>query len=127
MFAKAEALEFPFTAAMPKPEKSKLAKCWALLQRMNEISKTEGDLVPLMLGAKCLGLSRSRIDQLVADGRLRRYTIDNHVFLTENSIVEFAKLERKEGRPLKVPETFGQAVALAKEHVAELKALQKKR
>jgi len=97
----AEALEFPFTASMPKREKSKLAKCWELLQRMKAISATEGDLVPLMMGAKLLGVSRSRIDQLVTDGRLKRYNIDGHVFLTENSIVECAKAERKAGRPLK--------------------------
>lgn len=97
----AQALEFPFTASMPKREKSKLAKCWDLLQRMKAISATEGDLVPLMMGAKLLGLSRSRVDDLVRDGRLKRYDIDGHVFLTENSIVECAKTERKNGRPLK--------------------------
>jgi len=97
----AEALEFPFTAAMPKREKSKLAKCWELLQRMKAISATEGDLVPVMMCAKLLGISRSRVDQFVQDGRLKRYDIDGHVFLTENSIVEFAKSERKNGRPVK--------------------------
>jgi len=97
----AEALEFPFTASMPKREKSKLVRCWELLQRMKAISATEGDLVPLMMGAKLLGISRSRVDDLVRDGRLKRYDIDGHVFLTENSIVECAKIERKNGRPLK--------------------------
>lgn len=101
MMFEAEALEFPFTATMPKREKSKLVKCWELLQRMKAISATEGDLVPLMMGAKLLGLSRSRVDDLVRDGRLKRYDIDGHVFLTENSIVECAKVERRNGRPLK--------------------------
>jgi len=101
----AEALEFPFAATMPKREKSKLVKCWELLQRMKAISATEGDLVPLMMGAKLLGLSRSRVDDLVRDGRLKRVDIDGHVFLTENSIVECAKIERKRGRPLKIPTT----------------------
>lgn len=80
----ADALEFPFASAWPKREKSRLVKCWELLQQMNKISETDGSLVPLTLGAKCLGLSRSRVDDIVRDGRLKRVTIDGHVFLTEN-------------------------------------------
>jgi hypothetical protein len=68
---------------------------------MEEISKTDGNLIPLTLAAKCLDLSRSRVDDLVRDGRLKRVDIDGHVFLTENSIVECAKIERKNGRPPK--------------------------
>src|SRR5262245_9632595 len=115
----AQALEFPFTASMPKREKSRLVKCWELLQKMNKISETEGSLIPLMLGAKCLGLSRSRIDVLVDQGRLVRHDIDGHVFLTENSLVEFAKLERKNGRPLKVVSTWSEAYQASREAVAE--------
>lgn len=120
----AEVLEFPFAASLPKREKSRLQKCWELLGRMNEISETEGNLIPLMLGAKCLGISRTRVDQLVADGRLKRVDIDGHVFLTENSIVECAKVERKEGRPPKLFEegvTFKGCIQLAKEIRQELR------
>lgn len=116
----AQALEFPFTAAMPKREKSKLAKCWELLQRMKAISATEGDLVPLMMAAKLLGLSRSRVDDLVRDGRLKRYEIDGHVFLTENSIVECAKIERKNGRPLKTLSSRSEMWKASKEYAREV-------
>jgi len=116
----AEALEFPFTAAMPKREKSKLAKCWELLQRMKAISATEGDLVPLMMGAKLLGISRSRVDDFVRDGRLKRYDIDGHVFLTENSIVECARTERKNGRPLKIPTTTAECWKASREYAREV-------
>lgn len=116
----AEALEFPFTATMPKREKSRLVKCWELLQRMKQISATEGDLVPLMMGAKLLGLSRSRVDDLVRDGRLKRYDIDGHVFLTENSIVECAKVERKHGRPFKVPATTSECWKASMEYAREI-------
>jgi len=116
----AEALEFPFTADMPKREKSKLVKCWELLQRMKAVSATEGSLVPLMMGAKLLGLSRSRVDDVVRDGRLKRVEIDGHVFLTENSIVEFAQVERKSGRPPKIPATLPEMWKLSKEHAQEV-------
>jgi len=99
----AEALEFPFTAAMPQRKASRLVKVWDLLKRMKEISATEGDLIPLAFAAKLLDLSRSRVDDLVRDGRLKRFDIDGHVFLSENSIIECAKIERKHGRPFKVP------------------------
>jgi len=115
----AEALEFPFTAAMPKREKSRLVKVWELLGRMKQISETEGDLVPLMMGAKLLGLSRSRVDDLVRDGRLKRYEIDGHVFLTENSIVECAKVERKHGRPFKIPATNSELWKASMEYARE--------
>lgn len=116
----AEALEFPFTATMPKREKSKLTKVWELLQRMKQISDTEGDLVPVMMAAKLLGISRSRVDQFVQEGRLKRYEIDGHVFLTENSIVECAKTERRNGRPLKIPTTTAECWKASREYAREV-------
>lgn len=95
--------EFPFVAALPKREKSKLAKAWDLMRQIRHYTDEDGSLVPVMLAAKCLDLSRSRIDSICADGRLRRVEIDGHVFITENSILEFGAMERKNGRPLKAP------------------------
>jgi hypothetical protein len=100
----AAANDFPFVKELPRREKSTLARLWELVRQMNTVSKTEGQLIPLMLAAKCLGVSRSRIDQLILEGRVRRMDVDGHVFVTENSLVEFAKLERKNGRPLKALE-----------------------
>lgn len=93
--------EFSFVEGLTKREKSKLVKAWELLGHLREAMDREGVLVPVMLGAKCLDLSRSRIDDICRDGRLRRVEVDGHVFLTEQSIVEFAKTERKTGRPVK--------------------------
>jgi len=85
---------------MAKREKSKLAKVWDLVKQLRAATEEEGALIPVMLAAKCLDLSRTRIDDICRDGRLRRVTVDGHVFITEKSIVEFAKVERKNGRPL---------------------------
>jgi len=97
--------EFPFVEALPKREKSKLAEVWDTLKAMKVAVATEGQLVPVNLTCKLLDLSRTRVDELCADGRLRRVKIADHVFITENSIVELARVERKTGRPLNVPTT----------------------
>ena len=99
----AEALDLPFMATMPKREKTKLVRVWELVKEMAALSKTEGQLIPLMMAAKCLGVSRSTIDDLVRMERLKRFDIDGHVFISANSIEECAKVERKVGRPFKVP------------------------
>jgi hypothetical protein len=93
--------EFPFVEGMPKREKSKVAKIWELFAFMKSVSQTEGELVPLTMACKLLDVSRSRIDQFVQDGRLKRVEFDGHVFITENSLVELAKVERVNGRPAK--------------------------
>ena len=114
----AVASEFSFVEALPKTEKSRLVKVWDLFKQMKEISGTEGDLLPLMFAAKLLDLSRTRMDQLIADGRLKRYSLDGHVFITSNSIVEFAKTERKNGRPLKVP-SVSETFKISRQYVRE--------
>jgi hypothetical protein len=97
--------EFPFVEALPKREKSKLARVWDMLKEMKAAVDAEGQLVPVNLTCKLLDVSRTRIDQFCAAGRLRRVTIGDHVFITEKSIVECARDERKSGRPLNVPTT----------------------
>jgi hypothetical protein len=97
--------EFPFVEALPKREKSKLVRVWDTLKEMAAVVEREGNLVPVNLTCKLLDVSRTRIDQFCAAGRLRRLTIAGHVFITENSIIECAQDERKGGRPLNVPTT----------------------
>jgi len=93
--------EFPFVEALPKREKSKLAKVWDMVNHLKEAQARQGTLLPLTLAAKALDLSRTRVEQVVADGRLKRVEVDGHVFLTLDSVIEFASTERKNGRPLK--------------------------
>jgi hypothetical protein len=91
-----------FVETLPKRERSPVLKLWDMVKQMTDATSRDGMLIPLNMTAKLLSLSRTRIDQLVADGRLRRVTIDSHAFITENSLKEFASSERKHGRPLKV-------------------------
>jgi hypothetical protein len=101
--------EFPFAAALPKREKGKLAKLLDLVAGMNALVETEGALLPVMLTAKVLGVSRQRVDELCETGKLRRFDVDGHPFVTENSCVEFCKTERKAGRPVKLPTTWAES------------------
>jgi hypothetical protein len=101
----AEAIEFPFGEGMQKREKSRLVKVWDRLQELKSIAEEKGAIVPAVFAAKLLGVSKQRIDVLMNDGRLERVDVDAHPFITERSIVEFAKSERKSGRPLKTPST----------------------
>lgn len=98
----AAASDFPFVAELPKREKSKVVQLWDAIQDMRRIYETEGLLIPQPLAAKLLGLSRQRVHQLGNEGRLMVVTVNDHPFVTENSVLAYAKSERKAGRPLGV-------------------------
>ena len=110
--------EFPFVEALPKREKSKLSRVWDILKEMKAATDAQGQLVPVNLTCKLLDVGRTRVDQFCAEGRLIRVEVAGHVFITENSIVELAKSERKHGRPLNIPttakETWKRSLASAK-------------
>jgi len=114
-------LEMPFMATLPKSEKSKLARTWDLLKHMAEVQASEGQLIPVMLAAKCLGYTRSSVDDAVNLGKLRRVDIDGHPFITQASLVAFAKMERRRGRPPKVGSpTFSETVKMAREMASKI-------
>jgi len=96
----AVANDFPFVAELPKREKSKVVKVWESFQELARISETEGVLIPVSFAAKVLDVSRQRIDELIAGERMKCYLVNGHRFVSENSVVEYAKGERKAGRPV---------------------------
>lgn len=98
-------LEFPFVEGMPKRERSRLQKFWDLLGEIKQMREQHGQLIPPELAAKLIGVSQQRVDQLMGAGKLMRLEIDGRPFVGENSLVEFARSERKAGRPPKLPET----------------------
>lgn len=111
--------EFPFVEAMPKREKSKLAKLWEHFQELKAIAAEKGVIIPQNYAADLLGVSRQRVHQLVNDGRLEAVEVRGIRFVTEASVMEWAKAERdKGGRPATVPgirETFRLARVSAQE------------
>lgn len=103
MFKAAE-LEFPWVNELPKREKSRLAKAWDRLKAFSDATKEAGALVPVSFAASILGVSDQRVRDLVNDGILEGIRLEGHLFISERSIVTWAKTERKAGRPPKVLE-----------------------
>lgn len=97
----ATAIELPFMADLPKREKSRLQVANAMLNEIKRVTNDHGVMVPLMLAAHVLGVSKQRIIQLMDAGILMRVEVENYVYVTENSLVAYAKSERKAGRPRK--------------------------
>ena len=98
--------EFPWVGSLPKREKSKFAKLWDQFQAIKRVTEERGMIVPPHVAAKLLGVSRQRVNELLNDGRMETVEVGGARFILEDSLVEFCKLERKEGRPPNLPKTM---------------------
>ena len=94
--------EFPFVQELPKRERGKLLRAWDHFEELTRVTEQEGMLRPQVFAAKALGVSRQRVYQLVEAGGLKAVMVGSERFVTANSVVEFAKSERKAGRPIKI-------------------------
>jgi len=96
--------DFPFVGELPKREKGKIATLWDALMEASAATKEHGSLVPINFAAELLGISRQRVHQLLDDGKLTPVFFHRQRFVSENSLVTWAKAERdKGGRPVKAP------------------------
>jgi hypothetical protein len=116
----AAATEFPFVEDLTKREKSKVLSFWDQLKAFKKVVDREGNLLPLKFAAKLLSVSPQRVDQLVEEGRIKRVEFAGHVYVTENSLLEFAKLERRNGRPPVTMPRAGEIFRAARETVREM-------
>lgn len=94
--------EFAFMADLPAREKTKAQQALHDVREFLRLQKEHG-LVPLFMVPAFLRLSQQRVSQFVSEGRLGTVNIGRHIFVKENDLVEFAKAERKTGRPFKAP------------------------
>jgi hypothetical protein len=95
------ASEFPFVEALPKREKSRFRKALDMFNEYSALTQQHGALVPPAFVGKVLDVSHQRVLQICDDGRLKRVEFYGHVYITRDSVIEFASLERKAGRPVK--------------------------
>lgn len=109
--------EFPFVATLPKREKSRVQRAFDILEEMRAAVEAHGVLVPCVLAAKIGGVSRQRVHELSEEGKLKRVEFDGHVYVTEASVVEWLKSERKSGRPVGFVKLNG-AWQVAREYAA---------
>lgn len=93
--------DFEFVKEMPKREKSRYARMVEQFQKVKAITDEKGMIIPIELASRMAGVSRQRIDELIKLGRIERVDLDNHVYVTETSLVAFAASERLSGRPSK--------------------------
>ena len=95
------ASDFPFVADLPKREKSRVVKLWDAFHELAAMHAEHGLPVPRSAAADLLEVSQQRIAQLIAAGKLTVVDFNGHSYVTEKSLKELAKTERKTGRPFK--------------------------
>ena len=99
--------DFPFVDDIPKREQKKVLSLWDSLAAFSELVKENGPPVSFTLASKLLGISKQSVSQLVQDNRFKIITSpDGVAVITANSLMDFAKEERKAGRPTKLGENL---------------------
>jgi len=106
---KAVTADFPFVAELPKREKSKLVKLWDEVKALAEASKEHGALLPVGIVVGLLGVCRQRVYDLIEEGKLQSFKVHGHVMVSEKSIEEWCRTERKAGRPCNLPSTMAES------------------
>jgi len=91
-------LNFPFVESLPKREASPVVRVWDRIQGLIASSDEHGVLLPVSVVAKALNVGRTRVDQLVEAGHLKRVDIYDHVFISSKSLREYAQTPRLPGR-----------------------------
>jgi hypothetical protein len=94
-----EIADFPFVKDLPKREKSKVAKIMDVIHELEAVTKERGPIIPQGLIADVLGVSKQRVSALLDQGRMDYHTINGTRFVYSKSFREFARQERKVGRP----------------------------
>ncbi len=96
-----ETLNFPFVDELPRREASRVVQVWDRIQGLIASSDEYGVLLPVTVVAKALNVGRTRIDQLVEAKHLIRVDIYDHVFISSNSLRDYANIKSslQPGRP----------------------------
>lgn len=88
-----------YYTAMSKPFKLLLD----MIRGFRELNSRDGGLLPFSVAAKLMGISKQRVNQLVAEGTLKPVEFAGKKWLSGNQIEEFIKLKREPGRPWNKP------------------------
>lgn len=96
--------EFPFVAELPSPDVQKVKTALDLVNELKAATAEHGTLIPVSLAASLLDVTRQTVHHFMRNGRLKRIECHGHVFVTETSLIDLAKSERKAGRPFKLPQ-----------------------
>jgi len=92
--------DFPFVAELPRAEKKAVKSFWEQFDEMRAAIKEHGIMLPTGAVAKLLGVSRTRVYDLIENGTLLTYTFNGQKLVTEKSVVAWSVAEHKNGRPV---------------------------
>lgn len=106
------AAEFPFVSEVTRKRANPSA--WEALKALKAASQSGGAWVPAGLAAEMLGVGKQRLYDLIEEGTIHGEKYHGHLFLSEDSVVAYAKRERKAGRPPKVQTIAGTIKAVLK-------------
>lgn len=115
------AAEFPFVAEMPKREKSKYAQFKERFAAYKAFIDENGSVVPVAVAGKLAGVCGQRIRDLIEEDRIKSCKFEGHIYVTEDTLLDYMATERKAGRPSKYAQelekkgAFRAAVGVVKE------------
>jgi hypothetical protein len=81
----------------------KLKLLLEMIRNFRELNNRDGGLVPFSMAARLMGVSKQRVNALVAEGTFKPVEVAGKKWLSANQIEEFIKLKREPGRPWKKP------------------------
>jgi len=73
------------------------------IRAFREMTTRDGGLLPFSTAARIMGLSKQRVNALVAEGTFKPVEFAGKKWLTADQIEEFIKLNREPGRPWNKP------------------------
>ncbi len=75
------------------------------IRAFREMATRDGGLLPFATAASMLGISKQRVNALVAEGTFKPVEFAGKKWLTANQVEAFIKLNREPGRPWNKPST----------------------
>lgn len=93
-------MEFPFAVAHKQP--GKLAILRAAVKEIEATVEKHGELLPASSVAALLGMSRSRIYQLIDEGKVETVELFGNTLVVIASVEAWMESEAKVGRPVKL-------------------------
>lgn len=105
----------------PERDSSRPKSLWEQCHELNELSASVGGLILPAMAAVLLDVHRSRVYQLMTEGRFTVHEFMDQKFLETREVAAFYSSERKAGRPrVTFKDQMKRAVSVGDEIAAEL-------
>jgi excisionase family DNA binding protein len=88
------------------PQRRGIRAVWKELKEYMAVSDEQGELVTVSMAARLLGVTETRIGQLILDGTLRTWRFNGRRWLSGAELAAFVKMQRPSGIPTRKPSGF---------------------